>query len=133
MSRSLLRIALLASLLAAAGCMTSADAISGRTWTLDRVNGLPAAAPGTLTLGADGRLTVEPGCNRGSGTYSLQGNRLVTSQIAATPAPCGDDAVNAQEAVVLGVLDADPTFAIDTKTGQLRLQAGDTTLQFHAP
>jgi heat shock protein HslJ len=116
-----------------AGCMTSADVISDRTWTLDEVNGLPAAGPGTLTLGADGRLSLEPGCNSGSGTYAIEGNRLLTGPIAVTERLCADDAVNTQEAIVVQVIDADPTFAVDTRTGQLRLMAGDATLLFDAP
>ena len=135
MSRRHLGDALAAATLAllVAGCMTSADVISDRTWTLDEVNGLPAAGPGTLTLAGDGTLSVEPGCNTGSGTYAIEGNRLLTGPIAVTERLCADDALNTQEAIVVQVLDADPTFAVDTRTGQLRLMAGDATLLFDAP
>jgi heat shock protein HslJ len=133
MGRLQIGIALLATTLVAAGCMTSADVITGKTWSLDLVDGQPAVAPGTLALGGDGQLQVEPGCNRGTGTYAIEGNRLVTGPIALTAMLCVDDAVNAQETIVLGVLDADPTFAVDTRTGQLRLTAGESTLLFDAP
>ncbi len=133
MSRLRPAVALLVATLAVAGCMTSADVISGRTWTLDLVGGEPAAASGSLTLGSDGGLAVEAGCNAGSGTYAIEGNQLVTGPIAVTEKLCADEVVHAQEAVVLAVLDADPTFAVDTRTGQLRLTAGDSTLLFDAP
>ena len=133
MSRILLSLALLAAMLAAAGCMTSADVITGKTWALDLVDGQPAAAPGRLTLGSDGQLQVESGCNSGSGSYEIQGNQLQIGPIALTAMLCADEAANRQEQQVMAVLGANPTFAVDTRTGQLRLTAGDSTLLFDAP
>jgi heat shock protein HslJ len=126
-------VAVVAVALLLAGCMTSADVITGKTWTLARVDGQPAAAPATLVLGGDGQLQVEPGCNHGGGAYSIEGNQLRIEPIALTAMLCLDDAVNRQEQQVMAVLGADPTFAVDTKTGQLRLTAADATLLFDAP
>lgn len=127
--------ALLAAVLitAVAGCMSSADVLAGRHWTLASINGNAPAAPASIDFAAKGTLTLDTGCNTGSATFTLRGNRLVAKDLALTLLGCPDNAVAAQETTLTGVLGGSPLFAIDTGTGQLRLTGADTVLLFDAP
>lgn len=121
---------LVAGLLAA--CMPSSDAITDRSWTLVEIAGSVPVADAGLTFGPDGRLTVQPGCNSGGGTYAIEGNRITTEAIALTEMACGEPA-DAQEREFVRILEGDPLFEIETRTGRLRLTAGDAALVFVAP
>lgn len=116
--------------LAAGGCMTSHDVITG-AWTLVQVDRRAPDAEGALSLLPDGTFTMRPGCNTGGGTYRIDGNRLVTDEIGITMMAC-DDAVMAQEQAFLAVLDRDPRYEVETGTGRLLLAGGDSTLVFAA-
>jgi heat shock protein HslJ len=124
---------LAASILLVAACMTSHDVIADKTWTLHAIDGRPAAGPAELRLGTDGQLAAKPGCNTTGGPYAIDGNRLTTGTLATSLMLCAAPAVAAQETTFLAVLEADPVFAVDTGTGQLRLTAGGVTLLFDAP
>jgi heat shock protein HslJ len=113
-----------------AGCMTSHDVIAVKPWALHSIDGKLAAGSANLTLGTDGQLTAKPGCNTTAGTFVIEGNRIRTGLLATSLVLCADPAVAAQETTFLAVLDADPAFAVDTGTGQLRLTAGGMTLLF---
>lgn len=126
-------VALVVVALVVAGCMSSHDVIAGRTWKLVSVGGQPPVADARLSLGTDGRISVWPGCNKGSGPYAIDGNRLKAGLLVMEQSRCKDERVNAQEAAVLAVVEAGPVFAVDTGTGQLRLSANDVTLLFDAP
>jgi heat shock protein HslJ len=121
---------LAASILLVAACMTSHDVIADKTWTLVSIDGRPAVAAAGLSFGTDGKLAVRPGCNSGGGPYTIEGNRIMGGPFAITAMGCADDGVMAQETAFMGVVDAGPTFAVDTGTGQLRLTAGGVTLLF---
>jgi heat shock protein HslJ len=123
-----LALALAAAVLAAGGCMTSHDVVTG-AWTLVQVDRAAPAAEGALSLLPDGTFTMRPGCNSGGGTYVIDGNRLATDALDLTMKACAED-VMAQETVFLAVLDADPRYEIETGTGRLRLTGGSSTLVF---
>ena len=123
-------LSLAAAAVLVAACMTSHDVIADKPWALHSIDGKPAAAPAELTLGTNGQLAATPGCNTTGGPFTIEGNRIMTGLLATTLMLCADAAVAAQETAFLAVLDADPVFAVDTGTGQLRLTAGGVTLLF---
>ncbi len=52
------------------------------------------------------------GCNTYNGSYTVTGSSIKISQLASTRKLCTDDAVNAQEAAILGALSGASTWAI---------------------
>ena len=122
-------LSLVVTVILVAGCVTSHDVIADREWTLASVDGKPPVAPASLLLKTDGTLLVQAGCNGGGGPYRIEGNRIVTEAVALTAMGCAEP-VAAQELAIGVLLEADPVFAVDTGTGQLRLMAGGVTLLF---
>jgi heat shock protein HslJ len=69
--------------------------IALRTWQLVRIQMMDDAvlipdhpARYTLELGSDGRASVRADCNRGSGSYRLEGRSLAFGPLATTRATC---------------------------------------------
>jgi heat shock protein HslJ len=116
---------------AAGGCMTSHDVITG-DWVLVQVDNAAPAAEAGISFGTDGRFAMQPGCNSGGGTYAISGNRIDVQSLEATAMACGEPA-DAQEQIFVAALEADPRFEIETGTGRLRLTTDDTVLVFDAP
>jgi heat shock protein HslJ len=120
-----------------AGCMPSSDALADRPWGLAEISGSAPAVPaqiefGVEPFGSDGTFTVQPGCNTGGGAYRIVGNTIQFSDMSLTAMACGE-AADSQEQAFLAVLGANPRFEIETRTGRLRLSAGDAVLVFEAP
>lgn len=128
--RSLLALSVVTAL--AAACMPASDAITNRPWRLVEIDRSVPVAEGAVEFGADGRFTVRPGCNTGGGTYTIDGNRIVVAGTQLTAMSC-DDPADSQEQAFLAVLGDTPRFEIETRTGRLRLMAGDGALVFEAP
>lgn len=80
--------------------------IRGAEWYVDSLDALPLVTGSTITMqfSPDGRITGSAGCNRFSGNYTLSGNDLTTSQVAATRKSCGPD-IDRQETVFLSYLE----------------------------
>ena len=118
------------------GCLTSHELLVDRGWKLVEVAGATPSDPdgrSGVTFEADGRFTLDTGCNTGDGTYRLEGNRILLETRDMTARAC-DGATGAQEAGVLAVLGAGPTWSIDTGTGRLRLTAeSGARLVFETP
>jgi heat shock protein HslJ len=100
-------------------------ALEGTEWRLDAVvegagpDGSVSSVLGDPTLLLDdGRLGGETGCNRFGGDYEIDGDRLRVGDIEQTLIGC-DEALTRQEAHVLGVLRAEPTWTIDGPTLEL--------------
>lgn len=110
--------------------------ISGPTWTLasiiqgDSVSSVRAGGSATLKFGADGKLEVFAGCNRGGGTWRAVGAGVEVSEIMLTKMAC-DAQTSAIESAMLAVLDAGSITA-GIKGNTLTLQAGANGLQFQA-
>ena len=122
--------------LVVAGCLTTSDVLVDRPWKLDEVAGVPPVDPEGVvgvSFGTDGRFTVNTGCRSGGGTYHFDGNRILLDSEILQPSPC-DEAMAAQDAILLGVVEGRPRFEIDTRTGRLRLtsESGEVLL-FVAP
>ena len=129
-------LAALAVAVAVAGCLTTHELLVDRGWKLVEVAGATPSDPdgrSGVTFEADGRFTLDTGCNSGDGTYRLEGNRILVETQNLTERAC-DGATGAQEADVLAVLGAGPTWSIDTGSGRLRLSAeSGARLVFETP
>jgi heat shock protein HslJ len=128
--RVLTGLALVATLVA--GCLTTRDVLVGPTWSLREAGGSPPAADAGVQFDADGTFAATTGCNSLSGTYHLEGNRILIDSEQMSLSPC-DPVTGPQEALVLEVLHAQPTYAIDTGTGHLRLTTDDDDVLVFAP
>jgi heat shock protein HslJ len=80
----------------------------------DAVSSLPLGTRAALVFDG-GTLRAEPGCNTGSGSYTVDGSDLTIGAIATTKMGCQGPAMEL-EAAVLRVLDGQVTFAIDADT-----------------
>ena len=101
----------------------------GPTWTVDSifsgdaVSSVPMGVVATLVFHDDGTVEVSPGCNSGSGDYTVDDEGSITfSSIALTRMACQGPAMQ-MESTVLAVLEADGlTYSIDALN--LQLMAG---------
>lgn len=93
------------------------------TWRLEDLNGggIIDRSHITLLLDENGRLSGSGGCNRYTGSYSLEGESLIIEpQIAATMMACSAESLMQQEARFFEVLPAMTTASLD-ETGSLVL------------
>jgi heat shock protein HslJ len=100
-------------------------ALEGTAWRLDAiVEGRDPDSAVSSVLGdaslefEGGRLGGHSGCNSFGGGYEIDGNRLVVGDIESTLIGC-DEALAAQEAHIVGVLQAEPAFRIEGASLQL--------------
>jgi heat shock protein HslJ len=107
--------------------------LTDTTWVLsgiiagDSVSSVPAGIESILQLGADGQLSVQPGCNTGSGRYTLEDGMITFGPIALTRMACPGDRGNVEEAV-LAVLGGEASYTIEG--GTLTLMSGGHGLQY---
>jgi heat shock protein HslJ len=104
--------------------------LEGTAWRLDAiVEGADPDAAVSSVIGdatlqlEDGRLGGQTGCNSFGASYELDGDRLVVGDVESTLIGC-EDALAAQEAHVVAVLDADPTVRVDGPTLELTAEDG---------
>jgi heat shock protein HslJ len=109
--------------------------IVGPTWSVEALlsqggattSSLPEGTAASLVFDADGTIEVNAGCNRGSGSWKLQGGGIEVSDLLLTKMAC--EAPGAElESTVLGVLEAGALQA-DIETDVLTLLAGGVGLQ----
>jgi len=110
--------------------------LSGPTWTLSSiitgqaVSSVPVGVTATIKFNADGTVDINPGCNTGGGSYTVDGDEITFSDLVTTAMACIASAMDVENAV-LAVLSGNPvTFAIEA--GSLTLMAGNHGLQFSA-
>jgi heat shock protein HslJ len=108
----------------------------GTNWTLsslisgDAVSSVPAGVTATIKFSQDGTVEIHPGCNTGSGTYSISEDSIQFNDLATTDMAC-DGPPMSVESAVLEILSANSiTYTIDS--GNLTLMAGANGLQFTA-
>jgi heat shock protein HslJ len=128
----LFSLAMLAVLTLAVGCVTpagraSASVLEGRYWRLTELRGQPALpTPGAreagLQFAADSmRVSGSGGCNRVSGTYTREGQRLEFGPMISTKMACADQRLTEQESVFLSTLSSVNRHEV----------SGDTLVLFH--
>ncbi len=100
--------------------------LSGTTWRADDIDGRGVIdfLQSTITFDADGRVSGRAGCNRYTGTWTLDGARIEMGPFAATRMAC-PEAVMDQESRFLEALDA--VERIENRHGLLYLYAGEAT------
>jgi len=122
-------------ILRAADSAGGLEGLEGVTWTLDSIvdaNTTTAAPeldrPATLSFDG-GTVSIETGCNGGSGAYEVAGDSVMFGPIITTLIACPDPA-GAIEQSVLAVLADTVTFAV--ADGTLTLTKGDQGLIYVA-
>ena len=107
--------------------------IVGPTWTVtsiiegDAVSSVPAGVTATLMFNDDGSVNVNAGCNRGRGSWALDGAGLAIKDVFLTKMACADPA-GALESAVLAVLNQ-ASLQASIRSNVLTLQAGGRGLQ----
>jgi heat shock protein HslJ len=131
MKRNLIILALLGLIVAA--CASGGSTTLAGTWKLTAYGPKESPSPAvpdaeaTLSVGNDGTVGGNGGCNSLGGTYEVDGNQITFSDITSTLMAC-DDARMAQESTVTKVLSGTAEYAIDGNT--LTLTSDDTVLVF---
>jgi heat shock protein HslJ len=127
------RMSLLVATIALVGACSSAGGSSGTPATLDGhtylSTGIAGAelVPGTQVRLSfvDGNLNASAGCNMMGGTYSVDGDRLVSTQLWMTEMGCDEQRAR-QDEWLAGYLSSTVTIALDGVT--LTLTDGTVTL-----
>jgi heat shock protein HslJ len=88
------------------------------------VSSVPADATASIMIAPDDSVTVDTGCNTGSGTVTVTDDTLTFGPIATTMRACADEAVNQLEAAVLAVLQGEVAYEITGDTLSLRSGEG---------
>lgn len=109
----------------------------GPTWRVDSivagdaVSSVPGGVVATLQFGADGRVQVATGCNRGGGSYRVDGDTIAFGTLALTEMAC-EGPSGAMEAAVLAVVGSGAVaYTIDASA--LTLDAGGPGLILRVP
>ena len=112
-------------------------AIVGPTWLVhtliegDAASSVPAGVVAGLEFAADGTVQVRTGCNEGSGTWTMDGDRIRFGPIVTTKKAC-EAGPGMTEGAVMSVLSApELTVAIDAST--LTLMGPTSGLQLSPP
>jgi heat shock protein HslJ len=113
--------------------------LTGTSWLLTTIfspgpdgaaMSIPEGVVATLLFNDDGTVDVQPGCNQGGGTYTVEADAITFGDIALTRMAC-QNAQGQVEADVLTVLGAETVqYTIDA--GTLTLQTPDGGLMFTA-
>lgn len=86
------RLAFLVLPLLAAGCVAAgrpAAPLAGTSWRLEAIDGQPAAMDGDAGISFDGdSIGASAGCNRMSGTYRVERQRLFAGPLIQTEMYC---------------------------------------------
>jgi heat shock protein HslJ len=104
-------------------------ALVGPTWTVDTIitgdtaSSVPNGATATITFAEDGSVSVQTGCNSGSGWYEIDGEQLQFSGIQQTLIGCDGAAAGLEEAVVAMLAPGTATYSVEAD--RLTLMAGD--------
>jgi copper homeostasis protein (lipoprotein) len=104
--------------------------LEGATWTLTQLNGHPVKATSAQIIFKDKRVSGSSGCNRMTGSYTLEGSKLVLGQMAGTRMACPGDAMEL-ESTFLTALGTVNGFRIAGGTLEL-LHDGEAVASFSA-
>ena len=94
----------------------------------DAVSSIPVGVTAALTF-SDGKVDVESGCNRGSGSVEVSDSRMSFGPIALTKMACAEPAMAVEDAVT-AVLSGEATYGIEA--GTLMVEAGGRGLVLRA-
>jgi heat shock protein HslJ len=102
-------------------------------YTVGGLQPLPVTDSGAgLTITADGTVTIDTGCNQGSGMATFEGDRVRVSPITVTEKACLDAHLMQIERMLLGALEDEKSWGAGD--GRLTLstpRVSDNGLRFH--
>jgi heat shock protein HslJ len=104
----------------------------GTVWEVDTfiegdgASNLPLATEPTMVFGDDGVLQVDTTCNMGSGHYTVDGNRMLLSDMSYTDASCSGASAVAESRMQAVLRDGTLSFEIEAR--RLTLDRGSTGL-----
>jgi heat shock protein HslJ len=92
--------------------------LAGSEWVLVSLAGSPVVEGSIVTIGfdAEGRAYGTGGCNRYTGSYDAQQDRLTFSQVASTRMMCVDTAVMEQEQAFFNALSGASSYTLGADT-----------------
>ncbi|MFW1844962.1 META domain-containing protein, partial [Acinetobacter pittii] len=93
-------------------------------WTYQNVK---ASKPLILNFNADGKLSINTGCNGQGGTWKVEGNQLVTSNLVSTMMACQDDLMKQEHLSTRIFNEAKLPIEISNPNGQVILTVTDKT------
>jgi heat shock protein HslJ len=102
--------------------------LTGTKWTVttifsgDTASSIPGGAVATLEFFADGKVTLNTGCNQGGGTAIVEGGMITFRDIVTTDMACGGAAGQLEQAVAAVLNGGSVEWAIDASG--LTLMAG---------
>lgn len=107
---------------------SSDDGLAGRSFLLESADGFSAVSGTTVRLRfSDAEVSLSAGCNSMSGSYRVQGMKLVVEALGSTEIGC-EPALHAQDERLAEFLASSPSFKL---TGdRLALSSADVTLRF---
>jgi heat shock protein HslJ len=107
--------------------------VEGTVWMVEglvsnqAVSSMPAGVEASLVF-ADGKVAVDAGCNKGSGTAEIGDTSITFGPIATTKMFC-EGAAGEVEQQVLGVLTGEVAYTVDADVLQLRGAGGGLDLR----
>lgn len=103
--------------------------LTGKTWLVEDLNtaGVIDIAQTTLIFSPDGRVSGSTGCNQYTGSYDIEGDDIIFSQIATTRKACPEALMN-QEQTFLSVIET-PLRLEFNENGALLLSGPDRSLR----
>jgi heat shock protein HslJ len=110
--------------------------LEGTTWNVeglisgDAVSTVPAGGRVPSLVLVDGSVSVDTGCNRGTGGYELGEGEITFGPLATTRAACTDPGAAEAERIVLATLAGTATYDIEADV--LTLQTGSEGLMLRA-
>jgi heat shock protein HslJ len=90
----------------------------------EAISSVPADSTASIMIAPDDSVSVDTGCNTGSGVVEITDTTLTFGPIAITKRACADEAINQLEAAVLSVLQGEVTYTIDGDSLSLRSGEG---------
>jgi heat shock protein HslJ/uncharacterized membrane protein len=116
------------------GCGGDPASLLQGEWIIQELNDVVVAqgAPGTLSFSPDGRLSGRSFCNSFSGAYTLTGESLTISQVAATLMAC-EPALMDQEKLFHELLREVRRFEAEAQSVTLRTAASQGSITLRRP
>ena len=125
-------VAITASACGATPGGANVDQITGVAWEATQISGNPVTTRAPVTLSfADGRASGHSGCNRYSGTATIEANRIRIAEIVSTKMACMEDGAMQTEMTYLQALSAAETWTVSAD-GKLTLTGSKGTVVFRA-
>ena len=123
--------------LALSACASNSSSLPGTKWKLasygPKIAQTAAASDvdTNLTIGADGKLSGNLGCNSMGGEYTISGQTITFKNVYATEMACSDPQM-LQEGAAFQVLQGSATFKVDGDVLTITSTDGSNVLTFTA-